>query len=89
MDRNIYYYTFNTRCGPKKIVPQPEGRCAVIYDGENLGSYASPMAAADDVSGGHTFSPSNGVEFDDLDVPADIGEWERKLFAHVGRLRPA
>ncbi|WP_299209211.1 hypothetical protein [uncultured Tateyamaria sp.] len=89
MDRNIYYYIFQTRHGPIKIIPEPGGRYAVIYDEEHLGSYHSPIAAADDVSGGYTFSPSNGVEFDELDVPSDIGNWEQKLFAHVGRLRPA
>lgn len=89
MERNIYYYVFQTRRGPIKIMPVPQGRYAVIYDDENLGSYHSPVAAADDVSGGHTFSPSNGVEFDELDVPSDIGEWKRRIFAHVNRLRPA
>lgn len=86
---NVYYYEFRTRQRPIKILPQPQGRFVVMYDEENLGSYHSAVAAADDVSGGHTFSPSNGVEFDELDVPADIGEWDRKLFATIGRLRPA
>jgi hypothetical protein len=70
-------------------MPVPEGRYAVVFDGENLGSYHSPAAAADDVSGGHSFSPSSGIEFDELGVLEGIGEWEQKLFAHVGRLRPA
>ena len=68
-------YRYRTRRGPVEIVAH-EGRWIVMYDGDNLGSYHSPMAAADDVSGGHTFSPSNGVDFADLDIPDDIGEWD-------------
>ena len=51
-------------------------RWHIVYDEEDLGSYHSPRSAADDASGGHTFSPSNGVDFGDLDISEDIGEWE-------------
>lgn len=69
-----FHYSYNTRRGVVKIVPA-SGRFQIIYDGENLGSYHSAAAAADDASGGHTFSPSNGVDLGDLDIPGDIGEW--------------
>ncbi len=69
-------YRYQTRRGPVHILPH-QGRWIIMYDDENLGSYHSPDAAADDVSGGHTFSPSNGVDFADLDIPDGINEWER------------
>ena len=68
-------YRYRTRRGPVYIVPRGE-RWHIVYDEEDLGSYHSPRSAADDASGGHTFSPSNGVDLGDLDIPEDIGEWE-------------
>ena len=86
---NIYYYQFHTRAGTVSLIPEAGGRYKVMFDDENLGSYHSPEAAADDVSGGHTFTPADGTDFGELDIPEDIGEWEKKLFANVKRLRPA
>lgn len=89
MNAIIYYYQFHTRHGSISLIPQAQGRYIVMYEEENLGSYNSPEAAADDVSGGHTFSPSSGVEFDELDIPGDLEEWERKKFASISKLKPA
>ena len=69
-------YKHSTRRGPVYILPR-EGRWLIIYDDEDLGSYHSPAAAADDAAGGHTFSPSNGVDLGDLDISGDIGDWEQ------------
>ncbi|CAH0498427.1 hypothetical protein [Novosphingobium sp. CECT 9465] len=68
-------YRFQTRRGPVFILAH-QGRWIIMYDNENLGSYHSPMAAADDASGGHTYSPSNGVDLGSLNIPDDIGEWD-------------
>ena len=68
-------YRYSTRRGPIHILAY-NGRWVVVYNEENLGSYHSPRAAADDVAGGHTFSPSNGVDLGDLDIPDNIHEWE-------------
>jgi hypothetical protein len=87
--QTIYYFRYETRHGAIKIQPESNGRFAVIYQGEHLGSYHSAVAAADDISGGHTFIPSNGVDFGDLDVPADLTEWEKKVFMDIHKLRPA
>lgn len=89
MDRNVYYYQFYTPHGVVGLIPEANGRYKVMFDEENLGSYHSPEAAADDVSGGHTFSPANGVDLGELGIPDDLGEWEKKVFMTVGRLRPA
>ncbi|WP_157080311.1 hypothetical protein [Sphingobium cloacae] len=48
----------------------------IVYNGEELGSYHSPGAAADDAAGGHTFSPSNGIDLGDLNLSPDIADWE-------------
>lgn len=65
---------FRTKAGIVSI--QPEGkRWCIFFKEENLGSYHSPEAAADDVSGGHTFLPSSGVDLGTLDIPCDITEW--------------
>lgn len=53
-----------------------QGRWCVFYGDENLGSYHSPQAAADDVAGGHTFTPSDGTDLGALGLPGDLAEWE-------------
>lgn len=68
-------WVFRTVRGPVYILPQ-QGRWAIVYDDENLGSYHSPQAAADDAAGGHTSTPSNGTDLADLAIPDDLGEWE-------------
>lgn len=67
-------YFYSTPKGTVQLVPL-NGRWLVVYDEENLGSYHSAVAAADDVAGGHTYSPSNGVDLGELAIPYDIGEW--------------
>ncbi|MGJ8586441.1 MAG: hypothetical protein ACSHXD_20315 [Marinosulfonomonas sp.] len=87
MDREVYYYQYYTSSGTVGILPEPKGRWKVMFDEENLGSYHTPEAAADDVSGGHTFSPSNGVDLGELGIPEDLSDWTKKLFASISRLR--
>lgn len=88
-DRTVYYYQYATNAGIVGLLPEPGGRYKVMFQEENLGSYHSPDAAADDVSGGHTFTPSSGIDLGDLGIPADLSEWEGKIFANISRLRPA
>lgn len=85
----IYYYEIGTPAGTIKLIPHEGGRYAVMYQGENLGSYHSAAAAADDVSCGATFTPSNGTDLGKFDIPYDLGEWEKKIFAQIRKLRPA
>lgn len=89
MDSDVYYYQFHTTHGTVGLIPEADGRYKVMFGDENLGSYHSAEAAAEDVSGGHTFSPSNGVDLGDLGVPDDLGDWDKKLFATFKRLRPS
>jgi hypothetical protein len=69
-------YRYQTRKGVFEIVPKYE-RFEIIYEEESLGSYSSPEKAADDLSGGHTCTPSNGIDTGNLGIPDDISEWER------------
>lgn len=87
-DEYVYYYKYKTQHGVIKLWPQPNRRYQVVYNEEILGSYHSPEAAANDVSGGHTFSPSNSVDFEELGVPSDLTEWQKKVFGEFKRLRP-
>mgnify|MGYP000147741298 CR=1 FL=1 len=68
-------YIYQTKVGTFTILLK-NGRWHIIYKDEDLGSYANPKQAADDLSGGHTFSPSNGVDTGTLGIPEDIEEWE-------------
>jgi hypothetical protein len=51
-------------------------RFVVLYGDEDLGSYHSPEAALDDLVGGHTFLPSNGLDTSTAGLPDDLSEWE-------------
>jgi hypothetical protein len=83
-----YYYTFPTVQGIVSIIPAPQGRFRIMFGEDDLGSYATPEQAASDVSGGHTDSPSNGVDLGELGIPDDLGSWHRKVFAEIGKLKP-
>lgn len=70
----MYYH--HTSIGTFLIVER-SGRWHVIYEDESLGSYVNPRQAADDLAGGHTFSPSTGIDTSKLDIPRDLEEWEK------------
>jgi hypothetical protein len=71
------HYIYQTQVGVFSIV-QKGNRWHIIYREEDLGNYHTPRAAASDLSGGHTFSPSNGVDPGTLGIPEDLTEWETK-----------
>jgi hypothetical protein len=73
--------------GAVSLIPESDGRYKIMFGDENLGSYHSPEAPADDLSGGHMFSPPKGTDLGALNIPSDLGEWEKKLFASIHRLR--
>ena len=84
---NVYYYQCHTSAGTVGLIPEPNGRYKVMFGNENLGSCHSAEAAADDVSGGHTFALSDGTHLGALDIPSDLADWGRKLFASIQRHR--
>jgi len=69
-------YRHDTRVGPVYILPN-KARWDIVFNSENLGSYHSPEAAADDAAGGHTFTPSGGISLDQLNLSFDLVNWER------------
>ena len=69
-------YVFETSEG-LFYIGERDGRFHPIYDDEDLGSYAQPWQAAEDLAGGHTTSPSSGIDTAKLGIPADIGDWEK------------
>ncbi len=68
------YWKYKTQWGTFAIIPQ-RGRFEVMFDDENLGSYHTAVAALDDLVGGHTFSPSNGLDTSDIGLPDELAEW--------------
>lgn len=69
-------WLYRTRAGVASI-QQVNGRWCIFFGDENLGSYHSPAAAADDAAGGHTFMPSSGIDLGDLGIPDDLGDWDQ------------
>lgn len=67
-------YLWQSRAGLFVIERRGE-RWHPIFDGESLGSYASPQQALDDLCGGHTFSLAGGIDSSRLDLPEDLSEW--------------
>jgi hypothetical protein len=70
-------YSYQTKIGVFYIIHR-NGRWLAMYEDENLGGYISPQQAADDLSGGHTLSLSNGIDTSTLGIPEDISEWSYK-----------
>jgi len=68
----MWYY--KTSFGTVKIVPY-QGYYHVILDDENLGSYSTPQQAVDDAAGGYTFTPSSGIDLDEIGLPEDLEDW--------------
>lgn len=69
----LYFY-YKTPKGVVSIV-QRRGRWHVLFEDSDLGSYVSAHLAAEDVAGGHTFSPPSGIDLGSLGIPKDLGEW--------------
>ena len=74
------YWKWQTQAGEARIVPKA-GRFHAMIDEDDLGSYLTAQQAVDDLCGGHTFTPSSGVDTDTLGLPADVADWEFVRFA--------
>jgi hypothetical protein len=75
----VFYYRHSTVAGPVFLYPENDGRYQIVFRHESFGSYHSPQQAADEASEGLSA----------LEIPADIAQWEKKLYAYVQRLQPA
>jgi hypothetical protein len=67
-------YVFQTPRGRFAIVPERDG-FNVLFEDEVLGWYGAPEQALDDLVGGHTYLPSNGVDPSTLGLPDELSEW--------------
>ena len=74
------YWEFKCRKGTFRIVPR-NGRFDACYEDESLGSYHSAEMALDDLVGGHTTWPSNGLDSSTCGLPDELSEW---LFIKTG-----
>jgi hypothetical protein len=72
---SIGYWQHRTSLGTFRIVPSAGG-FHPFYEEEDLGAYATAQAALDDLVGGHTFFPSNGLDPSTCDLPEEISEWD-------------
>jgi hypothetical protein len=68
-------WSYKTRVGTFQIVER-DGRFHAMLDDDDLGSYSYPWQAADDLAGGHTLSPSCGVDTATLGISDALGDWE-------------
>lgn len=66
---------YKTKYGVFRIVQSQDGRWLAMSNDEALGSYHRPEAALDDLVGGHTFTPSNGIETDEAGLPDELSAW--------------
>lgn len=64
-----------TTRGPVFVGQSQNKRFHVMWKGESLGAYGSLVQAVDDAAGGHTFTPSDGIDLGSLDISDDAAEW--------------
>jgi hypothetical protein len=70
----LYFY-YRTAYGVVSIVHRG-ARWHVMFQDADLGSYISAHQAADDVAGGHTFTPPSGSDLGSLGISKDLDRWE-------------
>lgn len=68
------YWRYKTKWGMFAIVPQGD-RFEAMFEDKSLGPYHSAVAALDDLVGGHTFSPSDGLDTSEVGLPDELAEW--------------
>ena len=69
-------YVYETSAGAFYIA-EHNGRFHPLFHEEDLGSYATPQQAAEDLANGHTFSLPGGIDASDLGIPDDLAGWEK------------
>jgi hypothetical protein len=70
-------WRYPTRAGVAQIRFNPRtGNYRLTLGDEDLGGYSRPQQAVDDFCGGHTFTPSSGLDTSTLGAPVDVADWE-------------
>jgi hypothetical protein len=67
-------YRFETKVGWFYLVPR-DGGWDACFGEERIGWYGNARLAADDLAGGHTFTPSCG-DTSELGISENLGDWE-------------
>ena len=70
-------YKFDTRVGTFYIGQSDDGRFHPLFQGDDLGSYAHPWQAAEELAGGHTCSVVGVDDTSVLGIPMHHLEWEQ------------
>lgn len=70
-------YSFTTRAGTFHIILQRDTRWYTYCEDEYLGDYETAAKAVDDLTGGHTFWPSSGVDPATVGLPSELEDWHR------------
>lgn len=70
------YWTYNTRHGRYAIARLRDGKWHALLGEESLGAYDNPQPALDDLAGGHTFTPTTGIDPSTSGLPDDLADWE-------------
>lgn len=66
---------YPTRIGPVFLARLPNGRIAVVAEGEVIDTFATIQQAVDDAAGGHCSTSPSGTDLGSLGLPDDAGDW--------------
>ena len=72
-------YVHKTAIGAFYIAEQ-DGRFHPLFRNESLGSYATSQQAVDDLAGGHTLNPIDGLDTASLGIPNLLQQWARLVY---------
>jgi hypothetical protein len=72
-------FVHKTKVGAFYIAEQ-DGRFHPMFRNEDLGSYATPQQAVDDLTGGHILNSLGGIDTATLAIPNRVQEWARLVF---------
>lgn len=75
MEKPVIAYLCQRPAGLFAIRLDRHGRWHVMFEDEDLGSYATAPQACDDLVGGHTWFPSCG-DPSRQQLPDEVGDWE-------------
>jgi hypothetical protein len=71
-------YRYRTVAGVFEIVPRRH-RWHILFEGQDLGGYATARQAADSVAAGLSFFPSNGVDPGTLSISHELRDWAASI----------
>lgn len=83
LDWDTYYLRHENKHGIWRIQKR-QGRFHVYFEDENLGSYAYPIPAFEELLGGSTFWPSCG-DPSECELPDDPEDWDKTPLSRLPR----